>query len=79
MKFIPYIGGWFDIWIALPLIESGIVTGADMCGVKNAIGVRVPYEWNVGWNRNGVGALIPWILFVVFKDTTCCAPGVIIS
>lgn len=47
MKFVLYIGGWFGIWIALPFIEKGIVTGANMSDVKNIIRVDVPYEWIV--------------------------------
>ncbi|CAH1414626.1 unnamed protein product [Lactuca virosa] len=43
-----------------------------MHGVKNVIGVDVPYGWN------GVCLSIPWIVFVMFEDIMCCAPGVII-
>ncbi|CAH1427954.1 unnamed protein product [Lactuca virosa] len=72
VKFSLYVGGWFRMRIALSFIEKGIVTGADMPGVKNVTRVDVSYGWN------GVGVFIPWIVFFMFEDTVCCAPWVII-
>lgn len=60
------------MWIALSFIEKGMVTGSYMSGVKNVIRVVVSYGWD------GVGVFVPWIVFVMFEDTMCYAPGVII-
>ena len=60
------------MWIALSFIEKGRVTGASMLGVKNVIRVVVLYGWN------GVGVFVPCIMFVMFENTMCCAPGFII-
>lgn len=60
------------MWIALSFIEKGMVTGSYMSGVKNVIRVVVSYGWD------GVGVFVPWIVFVMFEDSVCCALGFII-